>query len=164
MNNANLRDILIIRLVIFCNIKEEVIITTKKIKRSIIVLSAFVFISVSGIAFASNDNYGFHFNLRSGHRNSYTKPRYRQTSNQFNEWKVNLKFNSEGDGTKATFWLAKNNKSRTLVSLTHDVKQGTGAHYYVATAGASRTYGRLGGENNNYAPCRTAGFWDEETD
>ena len=51
-----------------------------------------------------------------------------------------------------------------MVSLTHDVKQGTGAHYYTATAAASRTYVRLAAENNNNAPCGVAGFWDEETD
>ena len=121
-------------------------------------------ISASGIVFASNNNYGFSFRLKSGYRNSYSKERYRQTGNQFNKWKVNLKYNSEGNGTKATFWLAKNNKSRTVVSLTHDVKQGTGVHYYTATAAASRTYVRLAAENNNNAPCGVAGFWDEETD
>ncbi|MDY2960369.1 MAG: DUF2712 domain-containing protein [Hornefia sp.] len=138
-------------------------IRTKSIKLSIVILSLLTFISASGIVFASNDNYGFTFHLKSKYRNSYSSARYRQTSNEYNKWKVNLKYNSEGNGAIATFWLVRA-KSKAVASLTHDVKQGTGAHYYTATAAASRTNVRLAAENNNSSACTVAGYWDEETD
>ncbi|WP_338134598.1 DUF2712 domain-containing protein, partial [Anoxybacillus flavithermus] len=51
----------------------------------------------------------------------------------------------------ATFWL---DKSGTRVSDTHDVKQGSGAHYYSAFSTANQSNVRLGAENNNYSPDR----------
>lgn len=137
---------------------------SKKLSIGVVVLVVMTSLIMASVAFASNDNYGYSFYLGSGHQNAYSGARYRQTSNENNKWKVNLVYNSEGSGGKATFWLAKDNKNRTVVSYTHTIKQGSGAHYYGATAAASRTNVRLGGENNNSNPCSVSGYWDEETD
>ncbi|MGN8712135.1 DUF2712 domain-containing protein [Hornefia butyriciproducens] len=135
----------------------------RKLRVAVTAVTIFAFLAMVGTVFASNDNYGFSFKLKAGYQNSYSEKRYRQTTNEDNKWKVNMKYNSEGDGCKATFWLAKSDENRTVVSNTHTIKQGSGAHYYKATAGASKTNVRLGAENNNDAACTISGFWDEET-
>ncbi len=50
-------------------------------------------------------------------------------------------------------------------SGTHDVKQGTGAHYFTAYSGANQTKVCLAAENNNDLPnsYTVSGYWDEET-
>lgn len=136
----------------------------KKLSIYTIILATVIILVMASVAFASNDNYGYTFQLGPHYKNSYSGARYRQTSNENNKWKVNLVYNSEGAGGKATFWLAKDNKNRTVVSYTHTIKQGSGAHYYGATAAASRTNVRLGAENNNSSSCVVSGYWDEETD
>ena len=112
-----------------------------------------------------DNNYEYAFKLKANYANSYSSARYRQTQNTANKWKVNLKNSTEGAGTKATFWLAKDNDSYTRVSATHDVKQGSGAHYYNAYEKASQTDVRLAAENNNDSPntYQISGVWDEET-
>ncbi len=139
-------------------------IRSRNLKIAVIAATLFAFMAMTVSVFAADSNYAFDFQLKSGYANSYSAKRYRQTTNENNKWKVNMQHNSEGTGCKATFWLAKSNDARTVVSNTHTIKQGSGAHYYKATAGASKTYVRLGAENNNDAACTVAGFWDEETD
>lgn len=111
--------------------------------------------------FATNDNYSYKFELKTGYANSYTGTKYRQTSNVENPWKVNMKKNTEGKGCIATYWLSNNDKER--VSAVHNVKQGSGDHYYNAWKAANKTYVRLSAENNNNAACTVSGYWDEET-
>lgn len=129
------------------------------------VIAFTLIISSVVISKAANDNHEYAFNLKAHYGNSYSAARYRQTTNTANKWKVNLVSSSEGKGKKATFWLAKDNKSKTIVSATHDVAQGTGAHYYKAKSKASKTDVKLGAENNNDSPNTYAisGYWDEET-
>lgn len=126
-----------------------------------LVMGAGIF-TVSSMAYASNDNVGFSFSLKPNYGNSYSASRYRQTSDSTNKWKVNLTYSSEGSGTYATFWL---DKSGTRVSDVHDVKQGSGAHYYNAYGTANENYVRLGAENNNPSAnsYSISGYWDEET-
>mgnify|MGYP002516455990 CR=1 FL=1 len=97
-------------------------------------------------------------------RNCYNDEiQYRQTDSVDNPWKVNLAYNSEGNNTIATFWLAKENKTR--VSTTHNVHQGSGDHYYRPYASANKTNVRLAVENNNNTNVSyyVSGTWDEET-
>ena len=115
---------------------------------------------------ASNDNYAYEFNIQAHYGNTYSpEARYRQTTDTTNKWKVSLENSTEGTGTKMTFWLAKDNAKKTVVSGTHDVTQGTGAHYYNAKSEASKTDVKLGAENNNDTTnsYTISGYWDEET-
>lgn len=83
-----------------------------------------------------------------------------------NKWKVNLTNSAEGNGTLATFWLTTRSDGKNVVSdKTHDVAQGSGAHYYNAKASASQTDVRLAAENNNDSTntYEVSGYWDEET-
>ncbi|MBE2912985.1 DUF2712 domain-containing protein [Anoxybacillus flavithermus] len=119
-------------------------------------------LTFSNFTYATDDNIGFSFELKPNYGNSYSESRYRQTTDPNNKWKVNLTYSSEGVGSIATFWL---DKSGTRVSDTHDVKQGSGAHYYSAFSTANQSNVRLGAENNNYSPDSyvISGYWDEET-
>ncbi|RLQ94882.1 DUF2712 domain-containing protein [Falsibacillus albus] len=118
-------------------------------------------LATANFAHASNDNVPYSFTLKPNYANSYTTSRYRQTSNTSNKFKVNLAYSSEGSGTYATFWL---DKSGTRVSDVHDVKQGSGNHYYTPFSTANQSYVRLGAENNNYSASSysVSGYWDEE--
>lgn len=115
--------------------------------------------------FASDDNHGYSFVIKANHANTYSSSRYRQTTNTNNPWKVNMTYSGEGTGTITTYWLALYNSSHTLVSGTHDVKQGSGAHYYTATSKANQMDVCLGAENNNNSTntYTVSGYWDEET-
>ncbi|MFQ7310803.1 DUF2712 domain-containing protein [Sellimonas sp.] len=77
-----------------------------------------------------------------------------------------MTYSSEGKGTIATYWLALFNSSHTLASGTHNVTQGSGAHYYSAKSNASKSNVCLAVENNNNTTntYTVAGYWDEETD
>jgi hypothetical protein len=115
--------------------------------------------------FASNDNHAYSFTIQPHYANSYSSAAYRQTTNLSNQWKVDLAYSGEGAGTITTFWLAKS-VGRSVGSNTHDVRQGSGAHYYVATNSVvSATDVVLGGENNNDSANSyiISGYWDEET-
>ncbi|MEC1624682.1 DUF2712 domain-containing protein [Bacillus mojavensis] len=121
---------------------------------------------VNMAAKASNDNYGYAFMLQPKHYNNYTDWRYRQTKHDDNPWKVNLKTSDEGKGTIATFWIEGVFDGRWfMASKTHDVKQGSGNHYYNANSIARQTNVKLGAENNNYSTNSyyISGYWDEET-
>lgn len=54
---------------------------------------------------------------------------------------------------------------KKLASKIHNVKQGSGAHYYHANSQGSHTYVALAVENNNYSASSYGidGVWDEET-
>ncbi len=118
------------------------------------------------ISKASDDNVSFSFNLKAHYGNSTTSTRYRQTTNTKNKWKVNLTNSTEGNGKVATFWLTTNADGTNIVSDdTHNIAQGSGAHYYDAKSSASQKDVRLSVENNNDSPntYSVSGYWDEET-
>jgi Protein of unknown function (DUF2712) len=119
-------------------------------------------VGVAGHTYASNDNHGYSFTIKPKHANNYSGERYRQTTNTNNKWKVNLRSSGEGKGTLTTFWL---DKSGSRVSNTVNAKQGSGSYYREAYRSASKSYVRLGAENNNYSSgsYTASGYWDEET-
>lgn len=134
-----------------------------KIKVGIVVA---MLVSMSTIpSFAKENNYPYSFRLKAGNGNSYSAAKYRQTTDRNNKWKVNMTFSEEGKGTIATYWLALDDKNKTFASDTHDIKQGSGDHYYKALGIAGKKNVRLGAENNNYSSRSylVAGYWDEET-
>lgn len=134
-----------------------------KIKVGIVVA---MLVSMSTIpSFAKENNYPYYFSIKAGNGNGYSAAKYRQTTDKNNKWKVNMTFSEEGKGTVATYWLALNNKSKTLASDTHNIKQGSGDHYYKALGNAGKKNVRLAAENNNYSTQSylVAGYWDEET-
>ena len=136
------------------------------IKKTVTAALAICMIATPMIAKASDDNIGFSFQLKPHFANSTTTARYRQTSDVDNKWKVNMVNSTEGRGTIATFWLATKSDGTDIVSdTTHDVAQGSGAHYYKAKHTASKTDVRLAAENNNDSPntYNISGYWDEET-
>ena len=127
-------------------------------------MAALCMLMSPAVSKADEDNYYYEFKIKANYENSYSAARYRQTTNTSNKWKVNLLNSTEGNETKTTFWLAKDSNN-ALASGTHDVAQGTGAHYYNAKANASQTDVKLGAENNNYSSntYTVSGYWDEET-
>ena len=136
------------------------------LKKVAVALAAVVLIGTMNIsASASNDNYGFEFTLKANSKSSYSGKRYRQTKKTDNKWKVDFTYSAEGAGTKAIFWLAKNNLDRTIVSKQVTIKQGSGPKLNDAETGASRTDVRLGTKNNNNVSntYKVSGYWDEET-
>lgn len=115
---------------------------------------------------ASNDNYKFHLLVPYGYGNAYSNDAFRQTTHTDNPWKVNLQKSAEGKGTIMTFWLINTGDSKIpKASKIHNVKQGSGAHYYHANSQGSHTYVALAVENNNYSASSYGidGVWDEET-
>lgn len=113
--------------------------------------------------FASDDDWGYSFNLKTGSINSYSDGRYRQTTNTANQWKVNMKYHSRGETAKATYWLARTG-DKERVSNIRTVTTKTGAVYTDAWAGASMVTVSLGAENyNDQLSATVSGYWDEET-
>lgn len=137
----------------------------KKRYLSIIMSIAMLILMNTTTAFASDDNHGYSFTIKANYANTYSGSRYRQTTNTGNKWKVNMTYSGEGKGTITTYWLALFNSSHTIASATHDVKQGSGAHYYNAKSNASKKNVCLGAENNNNSTntYKVSGYWDEET-
>lgn len=115
-------------------------------------------------AASTNDNISYSFTIGASQKNGYSGPRDRTTTNTRNSWKVNMTYDSEGAGTKATYWLARAS-DKAMASGSHTITVGSGNHYYPATNTASNKSVVLAGENNNYTPNRytVAGYWDEET-
>lgn len=70
---------------------------------------------------------------------------------------------AHGGKTYNTFWLEHSNGVN--VSPSHDVQEGSGAHYYQASESANGSYVRLTSQNNNYDNNAYVinGYWDEET-
>ena len=127
----------------------------------------FAFIGLINYVDAADNNIGYEFKLQHHYKNSYTEIEYRQTKNVNNKWKVNMVYSAEGKGTIATYWLNRPYLFNTTerVSAVHDVKQGSGAHYYKAYKKASQEWVNLGAENNNDTAksYKVSGYWDEET-
>ncbi len=115
-------------------------------------------------AFASDDNYSFDLDLGGGHRNDYTTYKYRETKRDANEWKVNMRYNEEGKGTKATYWLVDATSYERLTN-TYTIAQGSGANYFWGSWNANENWVRMGAENNNDTvfAVTVKGYWDEET-
>ncbi|MEC3658856.1 DUF2712 domain-containing protein [Bacillus velezensis] len=115
---------------------------------------------------ASNDNLSFALYVKPYHGNTYSSEEFRQTYHTDNPWKVNLQKSAEGAGTIMTFWLIQTrNSSLPKASDTHNVKQGSGNHYYHANSKGNHTNVALAVENNNYSShyYSARGIWDEET-
>lgn len=136
-----------------------------KTKRRIgLIFASFVLVMAMAVpAFASNDNIGYEFTIKAHHGNSYSYDRYRQTTDITNPWKVNMTYSAEGAGTVMTYWLTRT-EGFAPASNTHNVKQGSGPHYYYATNVASKKRVCLGAENNNDTSktYKVSGYWDEE--
>ncbi|MEW5552128.1 DUF2712 domain-containing protein [Peribacillus frigoritolerans] len=135
-----------------------------------LMLAGFAGVSIlasANLSFAyENNEIGFDFNLKPNYGNTYTAIRERSTTNDDNQWKVNLLDNSEGPGTYATFWLEAVVDDWLRASAPHDVQEGSGNHYYTTNNNlADNTNTRMGAENNNYSTdyFNVEGYWDEET-
>lgn len=138
----------------------------KTLKRKIgLICATFLLIMTMAVpAFAANNDIGYSYKIKAYHGNSYSYDRYRQTTNIKNPWKVNMTYSSEGAGTVTTYWLTRT-EGFAPASNTHNVKAGSGAHYYNATNIASKKRVCLGAENNNNTSktYQVSGYWDEET-
>lgn len=137
-----------------------------KKRKQILTLALAIICAMSAIpTFASNDNIGYSFSIKSSLQNTYSDKRYRQTTDTSNKWKVNMAYSEEGVGTMTVYWLSLFNSTHERVSGTHSIKQGTGDHLYNATYKASQTDVCLSAENNNNSlnTYTVSGYWDEET-
>lgn len=145
---------------------KEFIMKVKNCRKVLVfgIIAAAIISTLALTASATDDSRGYYMILYGNYANCYNDEiQYRQTDSVDNPWKVNLAYNSEGNNTIATFWLAKENKTR--VSTTHNVHQGSGDHYYRPYASANKTNVRLAVENNNNTNVSyyVSGTWDEET-
>ena len=112
--------------------------------------------------YASDDNVAYEFDLKTNYENAYTSGRYRQTTDVYNHWKVDMRYHSRGDNAQATYWLAKTSgKAKVSDVLTTTPK--VGAVYRSAYASASQTTVSLGAENFKNETAHVTGYWDEET-
>jgi len=112
---------------------------------------------------ASNDNWAYSFTIKPNQANSRSDPRYRETTNDKNQWKVRMTASGEGTGTITRFWLEI--KDGTNVSPSVNVKQAYDTYYYRdAYSNARKTNVYLTAENNNYNnnTYAVSGSWDEE--
>ena len=77
------------------------------------IIAAAIISTLALTASATDDSRGYYMILYGNYANCYNDEiQYRQTDSVENPWKVNLAYNSEGNNTIATFWLAKENKTR----------------------------------------------------
>ena len=116
-------------------------------------------------AFAGDDSIPYSFTMKAELQKSYcSEARERTTQNPNNTWKVNMTFNEEGENTVAKYFIATS-IIKTPCSDKHDIKQGSGEHYFVAYGNASNKYVKLGVMNNNDSTKKytVSGYWDEET-
>lgn len=139
----------------------------KYLKRKLMLLSAIGMLTASFSipVLAGDDNISYSYTVKAYYGNTYTEGRYRQTPSTSNPWKVNFTYSGEGEGTVTVYWISQYNSAHTQVSNTHEVTQGSGAHYYTAYSGANQTTVCLSMENNNYSgnTYTVSGYWDEET-
>lgn len=114
--------------------------------------------------YASDDKWGYAFKIKGYQENTRTGPRFRQTNNTANPWKVALeKSNEGGKGSITTFWLEV--KSGKNVSTSVNAKQGHAPYYTSAYSDANHVDVYLTAQNNNYNArfYDVSGHWDEET-
>jgi hypothetical protein len=117
------------------------------------------------VSYAGNDNINFSFTIKPLGQNTRSSGQYRETTNQYNAWKVNLQNSNEASGNTVTrFWLEGYNKQN--VSPSPDVLEGSGAHYYNTYTSASQRTVYLTAQDNDLnltATYTASGVWDEET-
>lgn len=131
-----------------------------------ICLSAAVALMVpSAFATYQNNNIGFSFRIQGSVDNAQeAKKRFRDTKENTNSWKVQMRTSGEGKGTITNFWL-ENEKGKSA-SSEYSIKQGDVARYKKANDKGDHTNVLLTAENNNFFSTKTynvSGYWDEET-
>lgn len=138
---------------------------TKKRTMMLGLAAAMIIAMNASTVLAADDDIAYSYTIKANYGNTYSDSRYRQTTNTSNKWKVNMTYSGEGEGTVTTYWLALFNENHDVGSATHDVKQGSGAHYYKANSNASQKDVCLAAENNNNSTntYTVSGYWDEET-
>lgn len=132
---------------------------------SALLLSLCVF-NADTIDTKTDDNVPFGLYLFPFQDNDVTEGRHRDATDYRNAWKTEVKTSSEGKGTYSTYWLE--NIYSVNVSPSHNVKQGSGAHYFATNDSgtlASNITVHMAVQNNNWGPTRykVTGYWDEET-
>lgn len=134
---------------------------TKK-KMTLLLLTIMTAAAVWIPVYASDDNIPYEFDLKTGYQNAYTTGRYRQTTNVYNHWKVDMRYHSRGDNAQATYWLAKTS-GKTKVSDAITTTPKVGAVHRSAYEAANQTTVSLGAENFKNETAHVSGYWDEET-
>lgn len=132
-------------------------------KRATVLFLAIMTVTAVWIpVYATDDNVAYEFDLKTDHENAYTSGRYRETTNIYNHWKVDMRYHSRGDNAQATYWLAKTS-GKAKVSDTVTTTPKVGAVYRAAYASASQVTVSLGAENWKDETAHVTGYWDEET-
>lgn len=136
------------------------------LRKIVVVFSAVILLGFCGVSVdASDDLVPYSFDLKPCCENSYSSPRYRQTKNTNNKWKVELCYTSGRARRDVTFWLTRKSDD-LMVSSAKIVTQGSGAKYYKANKSANQSYVCLSAENTSYVlddRFTASGYWDEET-
>lgn len=136
--------------------------TSFKKKGALLLLVVMTITAVWIPAYASDDNIPYDFNLKSDKTPAYTAGRYRQTTNVYNHWKVDMRYHSRGDNAQATYYLAKvSGKARVSDKITTTPK--VGAVKRSAYKAANQSNVCLAAHVFTAVSATVGGYWDEET-
>lgn len=136
-------------------------------KKLLLFVSIFMLglVTFGNVHAATTDNIAYKFKIHPYQSNSFSDPRYRGTDNPNRAWMVDFKTSGEiGDHTITRYWLSLTG-GRGQASDDHDIKVGSGRHFYRGNSSSNKTDVCLGAENNNYnaESYYVSGVWDEET-
>ena len=122
-------------------------------------------LSTSAIAAYQDNDINYSFRIQGSVDNAQEKTgRFRDTRENTNSWKVQLKKSGEGKGTFTNFWIE--NKNGSSASDGYKIKQGDEPRYKPANDKGDHITVYLTAENNNWFSTEqynVSGIWDEET-
>ena len=138
---------------------------TKKLSL-LLALCCIISIVLAIPAFAAEDSFPYSFKMKASQSSNYSDTAYTRTAvDTENPWKVDFRYNGEGDNTIAIYWLAADKLiGHSQVSSSYNVVAGSGAKYYRAYETATGEDCVLGAKNNNNVTSSytISGYWDEE--
>ncbi|MCC8192116.1 MAG: DUF2712 domain-containing protein [Ruminococcus sp.] len=112
-----------------------------------------------------DNNVSYSFRIQGSVDNAQeAKGRFRETKDNTNSWKIQLKESGEGSGTYTTFWIE--NENGKSASAEYVIQQGKPAKYKMANDKGDHITVYLTAENNNFCSTKqynVSGIWDEET-
>ncbi len=100
----------------------------------------------------------YHFTVPAYQENATSKDYYRGDYDA--KWQVSLNSNTEGPGTKMTYWIEAPNNGNLVHGKT--IRQGTGIHNYYDLKYKGDVHLASQNNNNSGVVNTTAGQWDEE--
>lgn len=139
------------------------VMTTLKKKGALMLLVIMTIGAVWIPVYAVENDYPYEFDLKAGSVNSYSPDSYyRQTTDVYNKWKVDMRYHSRGTNAQASYWLTKTS-GKVQVSYLVTTTPRVGKVYNSPWPAANQTTVCLGVENfNEDVTAHVTGYWDEE--